>query len=298
MQYNSLNEIKQKKHSNVVLYKKIELNGFFILLSFLFFTNYVLDYFFKIYQNKSKIMIFKIRCFIIIYTFHFFLNKTIFEDPGILPKSKYYNLFDMAKNSKYHFKYKNINVNKTKFQLKFCETCQIWRPPRTSHCSLCNSCIFLFDHHCPWIGTCIGHRNYQSFIFFITSLFWYLFLGIKNFLGQISDFKINFKKQIWLCHNKKIKYCTNLFFIFLFSIITIIGIIFTGLLMFFHFYLHIKGLTTSEIFKFKEKPFWIKKSKNQIFFRLKILNNQSLIENNSIKKPCNFKIKIKKEYTE
>lgn len=39
---------------------------------------------------------------------------------------------------------------------RFCETCQYYQPPRAAHCPDCNVCIAGFDHHCVWMGTCIG----------------------------------------------------------------------------------------------------------------------------------------------
>lgn len=47
---------------------------------------------------------------------------------------------------------------------------QIFRPPRASHCHICNYCIEKFDHHCPWIGSCIGKKNYfwfMTYVFFV-----------------------------------------------------------------------------------------------------------------------------------
>eukprot|EP00814_Leptocylindrus_danicus_P001348 CAMPEP_0116045802 /NCGR_PEP_ID=MMETSP0321-20121206/27853_1 /TAXON_ID=163516 /ORGANISM="Leptocylindrus danicus var. danicus, Strain B650" /LENGTH=520 /DNA_ID=CAMNT_0003527241 /DNA_START=28 /DNA_END=1591 /DNA_ORIENTATION=+ len=50
---------------------------------------------------------------------------------------------------------------------KYCSTCNIFRPPRSKHCNSCNVCVSKFDHHCPWVGNCIGERNYRYFFLFL-----------------------------------------------------------------------------------------------------------------------------------
>ena len=54
-------------------------------------------------------------------------------------------------------------------RMKFCESCYIFRPKRTSHCNVCNNCVSKFDHHCMWMGTCVGDRNYGHFMWLVIS---------------------------------------------------------------------------------------------------------------------------------
>ena len=65
-------------------------------------------------------------------------------------------------------KHVDTNVNGHEVVLSFCKTCKITRPPRTFHCSRCDACIEVHDHHCPWVGTCVGKRNHKYFTSFIT----------------------------------------------------------------------------------------------------------------------------------
>lgn len=71
---------------------------------------------------------------------------------------------------------------------RYCDLCSVYQPPDAVHCPECNVCIEGYDHHCPWMGQCIGKRNFPFFMMFNLSWLFYLFYAIiwVTFFGQAS----------------------------------------------------------------------------------------------------------------
>lgn len=107
------------------------------------------------------------------------LLLTSSRDPGIIPRNaqppepeNYENSLEFVSGQTPRLpRTKDVIVNGVTVKVKYCDTCMLYRPPRCSHCSICDNCVERFDHHCPWVGQCIG---LVSIVFFFPK--YYLFL--------------------------------------------------------------------------------------------------------------------------
>lgn len=66
---------------------------------------------------------------------------------------------------------------------ELCYECQIVALPRSYHCNVCKQCVQRYDHHCPWLNSCIGTRNHRPFIIFVTLQFIYLVSVLIQIIG-------------------------------------------------------------------------------------------------------------------
>lgn len=124
-----------------------------------------------------------------VITFFVLANFTLatFMDPGVIPKglTLVKNWFPSSDKIDSNFLvntappdedredefraplYKNAEINGITVRMKWCVTCKFYRPPRCSHCSVCNHCIEVIHTH-----TSIRHNlNWKSIDFFILQTF-------------------------------------------------------------------------------------------------------------------------------
>jgi len=118
-----------------------------------------------LFENNIKLIIILVK--IIFYTCVISFLLTVIINPGI-PKRETFS-------KKVEREYKGDFST-----LRKCDKCNIILPMtiKVEHCSFCNICILNRDHHCPWIGKCVGRYNIVQFCVFFTFLYLFIICSI------------------------------------------------------------------------------------------------------------------------
>mmetsp|Transcript_2580 Transcript_2580/g.6044 ORF Transcript_2580/g.6044 Transcript_2580/m.6044 type:complete len:287 (+) Transcript_2580:34-894(+) len=81
------------------------------------------------------------------------------------------------------------------WEQKFCRECLLWRPRRCGHCHYCARCVLRLDHHCLFMGTCIGERNVRFFVAFL------LCAGVAFLHGAVLGVHCALSHGCWSRHD-------------------------------------------------------------------------------------------------
>ena len=203
---------------------------------------------FKVDCNSNGLsLFFKIIIFILYSITIYLLILVSFFDPGIMLRFPLKNNIIEDKKDRRVFQLGYIN------KYKYCPTCMIMRPLRSTHCGDCNNCVEKFDHHCPWIGACVGKRNYKyffGFLFFLNILLALMIIFcLNNIFKKISVSSRNEDKN-------SIAKCLSDVIVYMYLIIYQgISMIFVTGLFYYHYKLIKRNITTKEEIKcFYENP--------------------------------------------
>lgn len=170
------------------------------------------------------------------------LIVTGWSDPGVIPRQTIEQAFAEARDCGFVGDISNSPPSLIKRELdgniiefRYCSTCHIYKPPRASHCSDCDNCCKEFDHHCPFVGNCVGQRNYGSFMAFLccvvvllVSVLISVMLGVTGVASSVS---------------------TNLAFIIVIVVFSSCMFCAIGGFSAFHLFLIVTGKTTKEKLK-------------------------------------------------
>lgn len=189
------------------------------------------------------------------------------------------------------------------YEEKTCSTCNLARPPRSKHCSICGRCVARFDHHCGWTNTCIGENNLRFFIMF---LFWHCCLTLYGtfVLAAVIAGEVKRRNLVqFLTHYYGVKpsfqnlfphilqwvvavYSEQLLILLFLGVISLLLIGFFG----YHLYLVLTNTTTNETYKWEGYKRWQKEvlMKQHQAANETALSSSEQVSKKRFKLVCNF----------
>ncbi|XP_015114303.1 palmitoyltransferase ZDHHC15B isoform X2 [Diachasma alloeum] len=121
--------------------------------------------------------------------------------------------------------------------IRFCDKCQLIKPDRAHHCSVCRQCVLKMDHHCPWVNNCVAYHNYKFFMLFLMyALLYCVFIAATSL-----QYFIHFWKGELDGTGK-----FHLLFLFFVSLMFAVSL---NSLFFYHCYLILHNRSTLEAFR-------------------------------------------------
>lgn len=219
-----------------------------------FFVTAVLNFVFVVQIQFYELKVISYVLYTVLYTSHLISHVTaLLLDPAEKAlrklRKKYVPEFDRS-------------VHAHVIENGRCHLCNIFTSSkRTKHCSVCNKCVYYFDHHCKWLNNCIGRRNYAVFMVCVVTATLIALLTACLCVTDVTLFLTNphllsieaqnFVKCTALEKSgNNVKYCKTsiaflmmLFFLFLCAVA--IGCALIHLLC-FHIYISILGVSTYE----------------------------------------------------
>jgi len=134
---------------------------------------------------------------------------------------------------------RDLKVRADVVRVKYCPTCETYRPPRSSHCKVCDNCVDGCDHHCQWLNNCVGRRNYTTFVVLLisatTTLALLICTSAIHLALLVSRDHIDFKHSLREGAGSAVVFCL--------SIVVIWPV---GLLLVYHMRLLLLNVTTIE----------------------------------------------------
>ena len=163
---------KKTKLSNINMLLFIILHITVIFLTFVMLMPYFDDTIFSLIYLTVSFLLFVL-----------FLVLS-FSDPGKLINNEDSSMLDI--------------VEKGELLEDYCPKCLIKINYRTKHCLICEKCVDEFDHHCFWVGNCIGKNNFSLFFVFLIYIIFntafnflittiYVFTEMKSPFGEKSN---------------------------------------------------------------------------------------------------------------